>query len=324
MPTQHKMGLIYKTLRESTLCKQIATKQPLALALAKTVRTCYFTHWKFDDGLSPDVQLFANKYIAGQISHMRNIRRLEFFYSDIGAAHWDVIADLPLLEDLSFRLCRFVRLPEDLNSEKKVKLSRLWVIDSIDNFGQLCAVIDIRYLRTLAMDIPSFNPDDWLLQSTLTELCLCFSPLQLHATLVQAPQSLEVLALCILNLPGEAEDVVQSMLDGLVWKHFPCLWSFTVRVLTWRLGMPTEILSLALRGISLHTHLQSFTLEDHEIPMEISPMEVQHVLQDKLGPASSLKYVDICGTVLHLVDGKWSEHEPIECSISDQLLLSLV
>lgn len=54
--------------------------------------------------------------------------------------------------------------------------------------------------------------------------------------------------------------------------------------------------------------------------MEISSTEVRHVLQDKLNPTSSLKYVDIGGTVLRLVDGEWSENEPTEWSLGDQLL----
>ena len=33
---------VYETSRETMLCTQIAAKQPLALALAKTVRVCYF------------------------------------------------------------------------------------------------------------------------------------------------------------------------------------------------------------------------------------------------------------------------------------------
>ncbi|KAI9462069.1 hypothetical protein HD554DRAFT_1468768 [Boletus coccyginus] len=322
MPTQHGMDAIYKTSRESTLCKQIAAKQPLALALAKTVRTCHFTNWKFNHRLSRDIQLFANKYIAGQISLMTNIRELGFFHSVVGAEHWDVIATLPLLEDLSFRLCRFVQVPADLKPQKKVKPSRLWVVDCTDDSGQLCAAaVDVRYLCTLATDMKSFNPDDWLLQSTLTELRLCFlQPPQLHATVMQAPQSLEVLALCVLDLPGEATDVVRSMFDS-VWKRFPFLRSFTVRVLGWGLGTPTEVLSLALKGINFHSHLQSFTLEDHVITlMEISSTEVRHVLQDELNPTSGLKYVDIGGTVLRLVDGEWSENEPAERSLGDQLL----
>ena len=41
--------------------------------------------------------------------------------------------------------------------------------------------------------------------------------------------------------------------------------------------------------------------------MEISPTEVRRILHEKLGPASSLKYVDMCETVLRLVDREWVE-----------------
>lgn len=37
------------TSRESTLYSRIAAKQPLALALAKSVKTCRFTNWTFDE-----------------------------------------------------------------------------------------------------------------------------------------------------------------------------------------------------------------------------------------------------------------------------------
>ena len=61
-----------------------------------------------------------------------------------------------------------------------------------------------------------------------------------------------------------------------------------------------------MEGIGLLTHIQSFTLESNRF-MEISPTEVRRILHEKLGPASSLKYVDMCETVLRLVDREWVE-----------------
>ena len=61
-------------------------------------------------------------------------------------------------------------------------------------------------------------------------------------------------------------------------------------------------------GIGLLTNLQSLTLEDNRLDSDIPPTEeVRHILHDKLGPASSLKHVDIFGTILHLVNGEWIE-----------------
>ena len=65
-----------------------------------------------------------------------------------------------------------------------------------------------------------------------------------------------------------------------------------------------------MEGIAPLTNLESLTLEDGQDGMEIPLVEeVVSMLHDKLGPASSLKHVDMYGTVFRLVDGKWGPDE---------------
>ncbi|KAF8452238.1 hypothetical protein L210DRAFT_2020363 [Boletus edulis BED1] len=92
-PTGLRHDAAYKTSRESTLCTQIAAKQSLALAIAKTVRVCRFVNWKHDDTGSWAVQLFANRFINA-ISHMKHLRELRFYNSFVDARHGNAIATL--------------------------------------------------------------------------------------------------------------------------------------------------------------------------------------------------------------------------------------
>ncbi|KAF8550789.1 hypothetical protein OG21DRAFT_1513572 [Imleria badia] len=311
---------VSKTSRESTLCTQIAAKQPLALALAKTVRVCHFTHWNsFDDAGAWAVRLFAKKYIHG-MSHMKNIHELKFTNSFVDAEHWSAIATLGSLEELSFDLCFFMDGPADVEPEKraKLKVSRLEVVKS-KQLLQPIAAIDARCLRSLAMDFTPYDRFDWLPESAVTELRLylnfdCWNWFQedgymerLHAILMQAPRSLETLGI-FFDVPlGPAPDVVRRMFDHTAWKNVPLLRLLTLRILAFHQDTPAAILSSALEGIDLLTELQSFTLKGGLMSPEISPAEIRCVLHDKLGPASNLKDIDVYGRVLHLVDGQWSE-----------------
>ena len=235
---------IYKTSRESTLCTQIAAKQPLALALAKTVRVCYFTNWKLDDTGSWAVRLrlFADKYIAG-MSHMRNIRELKFWESFVDAKHWNAIAALESLEELSFDWCTFLQGPADVEAEKraKFKVSCLRVVNCHSLLlHQVVAAIDTRYLRTLAVDNKSIDHIDWLSQSAVAELHFTIrksfgvilaygdSDLQrLHAILMQTSQSLSALTLFI-DDPLQLDGIVRRFFDDPVWKNLPLLRSLRV------------------------------------------------------------------------------------------------
>ena len=47
-PASLRNDAAYKASRKGALCTQVATKEPFARALAKTVRVCHFVHWKLD------------------------------------------------------------------------------------------------------------------------------------------------------------------------------------------------------------------------------------------------------------------------------------
>ena len=243
-PTRLRNTASYKTSRESTLCTQIAAKQPLALALAKTVRGCQFTDWKLDGAGSWAVLFreFADKYIAA-ILHMKNIRELKFRNSFVDAEHWNAITTLESLEELSFDWCTFRQGLADFDAEKsaKVKVSRLRVVncDSMILY-QIIAVIDARYLRTLAVDNKSIGYIDWLSQFALTELHITirqffhatpgYMPVQrLHAILTQTSQSLEALTLFV-DDPLQLESIVRRLFDDPVWENLPLLRSLKLLV----------------------------------------------------------------------------------------------
>jgi hypothetical protein len=154
---------IYKTSRVTALCTQIVAKQTLPLALAKAVKVCNFRDWELDDIPPWAARLFANKYIAGML-HMENIRQIKFTSSFVDTKHWNAIATLESLEEPPFNWCTFLQGPADVEPEKRVtvKVSHLRVVEC-DGLRQLIAAMDVRYLRTLAMDNKFFNQIDWLL-----------------------------------------------------------------------------------------------------------------------------------------------------------------
>lgn len=254
---------VYKPSRESTLCTQIVAGQPLALALAKAVRVCHFTNWNVCDHAGAwAVRLFAKKYIAG-VSHMKNIRELKFFDSFVDAEHWNAIAILESLEDLSFDFCSFTQGPADVEPEKwvKLKVSRLEVVKS-KRLLQPIAAVDARWLHSLAMDYTPYDRFDWLLESALTELRLylhfdCWNLFReddgyrewVHAILMQTPRSLETLGI-FLDVPlGPAPDVIKSMFDHTVWKNLALLRSLTLRVLHFHQDTPTVVSQTSLSSV---------------------------------------------------------------------------
>ncbi|KAI9574175.1 hypothetical protein HD554DRAFT_5528 [Boletus coccyginus] len=302
-PTQSQWhrDATYRTLRATTLCTQIDAKQPLALALARRVKTCHFTNWK-PYSRESGYKLSANfKYLATMLhSGLRHIRELGFFDGIVGPEHWDAVAALPSLEELAFISCYFYQHHADRELEKRVrarvKLSCLWVVGHhMDSCGPLAA-IDTRHLRTLSTD---------------TQLLKRARP---------TPQSLEALTLRVYiydSLLGL--DHFRSTLDELVWKKLPLLKWLTLRT-HYPSGNLIEVLSLALEGVGSHKHLQSFALKSFGSISEISFAEVRRFLDYRLGPSSRLKYVNVQGKVFRLVDGGWSENGPTECSPSDKYL----
>ncbi|KAI9462070.1 hypothetical protein HD554DRAFT_1469321 [Boletus coccyginus] len=129
------------------------------------------------------------------------------------AIHWNAIATLPSLEDLSFHSCRFPGGPAYVEPEKRVKAkpSRLWLLDATTGFREPFASIDVRCLRALAADPESF-----------------FNLVLFHSF----PQSLEALALSLVDGPPDVEHQIRLMLDELVRKNQPLLQSLTLCINT--------------------------------------------------------------------------------------------
>ena len=231
---------ICKASRMNTLCTQIVAKRPLALALVKTVKACRFTDWTLDDTGSWAVRLFAKKYIDG-MSHMINIRKLEFSNSFVDTDHWNAIATLASLEELSFNRCDFLGGPADVEPDEwvKIKLTRLCVTDC-EGVRQPIAATDPRSLRTLDMDGPFLEEVDWLPQSALTELYFRTQALnsvnsveyieQLHTVLTQVPKSLEAIWLYVDTSSPIAQDIVGRIFDDPEWKNLPLVRSLTLEV----------------------------------------------------------------------------------------------
>ena len=233
---------VYETSRETMLCTQIAAKQPLALALAKTVRVCYFAglYSGLDGTGSWVTRSFTNKCIAGML-HIKNLRELKFTASFVDAGDWDAIATLGSLEELSFDSCDFLSGAVDVELEKRVrvKVSRLQMVDCI-GVRQPIAAIDARSLRTLVMDDLTFDHVTWLSQTALTELHVTIrrsfdnsvdlQMQRLYAILIQAHQSLEALALFVEVSFGLAQEVVRNTFDDPAWKNLPLLRSLTLSV----------------------------------------------------------------------------------------------
>jgi hypothetical protein len=239
-PTGRRNGANYKISRGRTLCTQIAAKQPLALALAKSVRVCHFTYWELHDTCSWVAPLFFKTYIAG-MSHMKNIRELRFIHCFVDAEHWNAIATLESLEELTFDGCTFPRGPANVEPEKRVmvKLSRFWVVNCDGPLlQQLVTAIDAPYLRSLGVDDKSINHIDCVSLSALTELHLTTrQPFdvtldhmqQLHAILIQTSQSLEALTLHV-DVKLQLEDIVRKLCDDFTWKKMPLLRSLGLSV----------------------------------------------------------------------------------------------
>jgi len=285
----------YKALLGSVLCTQIAEKQPLALALAQTVRACCVGVWRD--------ALYAKRCIVA-VSHMKNIRKFEFSQFTINAMHWSMIVALPSLEDLSFDACRFLQgfASTEAEMNPKLKLSRLRVIDCTWGSQLLFAAIDLVYLRMVIMNLWAVEDADWLRHSAITELDLYsfedsmesdldFTP-ELSAVLVNMPRSLEVLRFSAGEIAAcnIAADISESMMEDPAWKDLSSLCSFTLRV--------DEMLNMDYRDSEL------------VLSMNNSVSRMESILHDKLGPfatLSDLKHVEYLGKVFRLVDAEWVE-----------------
>ena len=239
--TTFRNDAVYKVSCMNTLCTQIVVKQPLALALAKTVKACCFTCWTLNELLSSwALRLFEKKKkksIHG-MSQMINIRQLEFFKSFMDTEHWNVIATLGSREELSFDWCNFLDSPTDVEPDErvKIKLARLHVTDC-EGVCQPIAATNPRYLHILGMDQVFFEEVNWLPQSALTELYFwthgalnqvwCIE--QLHTILTQVPKSLKVIWLYVNT--SAAQEIFGRMFDDPEWKNLPLICTLTLEVL---------------------------------------------------------------------------------------------
>ncbi|KIJ08748.1 hypothetical protein PAXINDRAFT_18129 [Paxillus involutus ATCC 200175] len=295
---------IYEYLEFSThmgsrawiLCRQIAAKQPLALSVAQCVNVCRFVWWNLAGDGSWAVQTF---------SHMKNIRSLKFFRCFVKKAHWDVITALESLEELSFTFCEFLDGPADVDPGKrsKVKVSRLRV-HKCHGGHQPVAAIDARHLRTLTMDPDFVHGIDWLSETALTELYVFgnedryMGVVRLKRILSEMPQSIQVLTLPV--YPGS--DIGLS--GDPVWENIPLLRSLTLEEVEQFPGIPPmTVVRIICESVRVHKGLQSFTLQ--HLGGAVSPAEVRHMIEEQLNDLSELNFVNIYGTAVRLVDGKW-------------------
>ncbi|KIJ08747.1 hypothetical protein PAXINDRAFT_102462 [Paxillus involutus ATCC 200175] len=298
--------------RARALCEQVATKEPLALSLAQCVKVCHFMGWRFASGGpgSWAVQTFSELCLSG-MAHMKNISKLEFFESSVQKAHWDVITTLESLEELRFTGCNFLDGPADVDPGKrlKVKVPCLQVYEGCGN-RQLAAAIDPRHLRTLTMDLAFSNQVDWLSDTALTELYVTPSdlepalgtinrPAHVKRILSETPQSIEVLGLPVYpNLDSE-------LLRDPAWKNIPLLRSLMLKVQRFPGMEPMTMVRIVCECVRLHKGLQSFTLQYQYLGCVVSPAEVRHMIEEQLNDLSELNFVNIYGTAVRLVDGKW-------------------
>ncbi|KAF8130521.1 hypothetical protein EV363DRAFT_1166674 [Boletus edulis] len=250
--------------------------------------------------------IFAPRFINA-ISHMKHLHELRFCNSSVDARLWNANAMLGSLEKLVFDECHFVpasahtSVSED--DSKRVQVSHLQVTACTGNCQAIVA-IHPRYLRTLVVYMTLAQHVDWLGQSALTELHLCFKPVffltqdryleWLPIVLACAPESLEVLSITF---------------DGLETKYIVHLLRSSDSDLP-----AAVILASVLDMIGRFTNLRSFR---HLVTLgpDMSSVEFRHILRDTLGPTSRLKCVDILGRVFCLVDGEWSE---VSCSTAWQ------
>jgi len=201
----HFYAINYEALLGSILFTQISEKQPLTLALAQSVRGCRLLFPCARD------DLYAERCIA-VMSHMKNIRKLEFLNCQVDGEYWSMFAEMASLEDLEFDTCNFVQdlVPAEPEKSLKLKVSRLVVLDCVTEHRQTITQAINRFdtgaLRTLVANFWAIKEQDWLRQSAITDLHIyafedafkASDPshtleLTVNVVLVKAPHSLRVL-----------------------------------------------------------------------------------------------------------------------------------
>ncbi|KIK92894.1 hypothetical protein PAXRUDRAFT_829551 [Paxillus rubicundulus Ve08.2h10] len=313
-------GTVLMASRVRMLCKQIVAKEPLSLSIAQCVKVCRFTEWEvchFIGGEHADkasrIDHTHQQFDISGMARMENIRKLEFFRSSVKKLHWDVIATLESLEELSFIHCNFVDGPADVVPGKRLKV-KVPCLRVYGCFGchQPSAAIDPRHLRTLTMDHDFADQVDWLSETALVELCVYDYPrpviIASHAHvksfLRQIPQSIQVLRLPFYT----PSNINESLFGDLAWKKMPLLCSLTLEELWRGPGItPMTVVRMVCDGIRVLGGLRSLTLKawGPHLDVGVPSIDVRHTIQEQLNDIPDLNFVEFYGIAVRLVDGEW-------------------
>ncbi|KAF9233048.1 hypothetical protein BU15DRAFT_80519 [Melanogaster broomeanus] len=307
-----------------TLCQHIAAKEPLALALAQCVKCCYLTNSPLAYDGWPELRTLSRINLTG-MAHMKNIRELKITASNVKMAHWDVIATLESLQKLCFEHCFFWDNPADLYPDKKVKVPCLDV-SWCEGACSLYAAVDARHLRTLIMDMTDIDfghEIEWLSETAITELRIYphNEPTMSHIRVLQdilhhTSHSLQVLTLPIYPFSERS----QVLFEDPAWRNMPHLRSLTLQVWCGDIS-PMAVIRWICYAVRVHRGLQSFSIQDATsgplrlllsrgpLPLALSRAEIRQIVHEELNCIPGLNFVEIGGTSVRLVDGKWMDAE---------------
>ncbi|KAF9230674.1 hypothetical protein BU15DRAFT_83331 [Melanogaster broomeanus] len=309
-----------------TLCQHIAAKEPLALALAQCVKCCYLTNWPLASDAWPELRTLSRINLTG-MARMKNIRELRISASNVKMVHWDVIAALESLQELCFECCVFWDDPADLDLDKKVKVLCLevsWCTGACSPY----AAIDARHLRTLIMDMTDVglgHEIEWLSETAITELRIYSHhvPTMSHIRRLQdilhhTSHSFQVLTLPIYPF----SDVTRALFEDPAWGNMPHLRSLTLQVRCRDIS-PMTVIRWICDAVRVHRRLQSLSIQDARrgplrllllqgpLPLALSQAEIRQIVHEELNCIPGLKFVEIGGTSVRLVDGKWMDAESV-------------
>ncbi|KAF9233047.1 hypothetical protein BU15DRAFT_80518 [Melanogaster broomeanus] len=257
--------------RGKMLCQHIAAKEPLALALAECVKVCHVIR------------------LAILASKTRRISKCSRGYTKPG---W---------QKLCYHSCDFLESPVGIDPDKKVKVPCLEAIRCTKPY-RLYAAVDARHLRTLVIDMTDADfgyETDWLSLSgtAVTELRIYSRnvPAMRHIRHLQeilhhTAHSLQALTLLI----HPFSDVTQVLFEDPAWRNMPHLRSLTLQVRCRHIS-PMAVIRRICDGIRVHGGLQSFSVQD--------------IVHEELDCIPGLNFVEIGGTSVCLVDGKWIDAE---------------
>ncbi|KAG9311711.1 hypothetical protein JVU11DRAFT_7949 [Chiua virens] len=314
--------VVYTASRATTLMSQIVAKQPLALSLAPSVRACVFKNDGTFQSADRTKALTPREHLTG-MSHMSHLRQLTFSSSLVDEHHWQAVVSLPSLEQLCFSWCEFLDRPADAALVERVKL-KVPRLEMAHCTGSLPPVIpvDAAYSRALSMDawiLKGLDAASWLPQSALTDLAIGTYDAphwdwesqiwDMHDILQRAPQSIEVLSLCVDVYTGPVHVVFQRVFDTPAWSRFPHLRSLAFHVSRGALQTDENVLCRVLEGIRPLTSLQSCLLVNLDCVRAPGMVArgIRAMLRKKLRPQSHLTHINVFGKALRLVDGAWSE-----------------